>query len=76
MRYEHSKDLILTVQWLEVFLKDRKVCLSFNKVISEERGQPIGVLQGLCHGSAWTPLSAGNKQKHCGLEEARTRILT
>jgi hypothetical protein len=34
------------VQWSEAFLKDRKVCLSFNNVISEERGQPIGVPQG------------------------------
>jgi hypothetical protein len=34
------------VRWSEVFLKDRKVCLSFNNVISGERGQPIGVLQG------------------------------
>jgi hypothetical protein len=30
-----------------VFLKDRKVRLSFNNVILEERGQPIGVPQGL-----------------------------
>jgi hypothetical protein len=29
-----------------VFLKNRKVRLSFNNVISEERGQPIGVPQG------------------------------
>jgi hypothetical protein len=35
------------VRWSEVFLKDRKVRLSFNNVISEERGQPIGVPQGL-----------------------------
>jgi hypothetical protein len=34
------------VRWSEVFLKDRKVRLSFNNVISEERGQPIGVPQG------------------------------
>jgi hypothetical protein len=34
------------VQWSEVFLKDWKVCLSFNNIISEERGQPIGVPQG------------------------------
>jgi hypothetical protein len=34
------------VQWSEAFLKDRKVCLSFNNVISDERGQPIGVPQG------------------------------
>jgi hypothetical protein len=33
------------VRWSEAFLKDRKVHLSFNNVISEERGQPIGVLQ-------------------------------
>jgi hypothetical protein len=35
------------VRWSAAFLKDRKVCLSFNNVISEERGQPIGVPQGL-----------------------------
>jgi hypothetical protein len=35
------------VRWSAVFLKDRKVRLSFNNIISEERGQPIGVLQGL-----------------------------
>jgi hypothetical protein len=34
------------VRWLEAFLKDRKVRLSFNNVISDERGQPIGVPQG------------------------------
>jgi hypothetical protein len=34
------------VRWSEVFLRDRKVCLSFNNVIAEERGQPIGVPQG------------------------------
>jgi hypothetical protein len=34
------------VQWSEAFLRDRKVRLSFNNVISEERGQPIGVPQG------------------------------
>jgi hypothetical protein len=34
------------VQWLEAFLKDRKVRLSFNNTIAEERGQPIGVPQG------------------------------
>jgi hypothetical protein len=34
------------VRWSAAFLKDRKVCLSFNNVISEERGQPIGVPQG------------------------------
>jgi hypothetical protein len=34
------------VRWLEAFLKNRKVRLSFNNVISEERGQPIGVPQG------------------------------
>jgi hypothetical protein len=34
------------VWWSEAFLKDRKVRLSFNNVISEERGQPIGVPQG------------------------------
>jgi hypothetical protein len=34
------------VQWLCAFLHDRKVCLSFNNCVSEERGQPIGVLQG------------------------------
>jgi hypothetical protein len=34
------------VRWSEAFLKDRKVHLSFNNVISDERGQPIGVPQG------------------------------
>jgi hypothetical protein len=34
------------VRWSEAFLKDRKVRLSFNNIISEERGQPIGVPQG------------------------------
>jgi hypothetical protein len=34
------------VRWSAAFLKDRKVRLSFNNVISEERGQPIGVPQG------------------------------
>jgi retron-type reverse transcriptase len=34
------------VRWSAAFLKDRKVRLSFNNVIVEERGQPIGVLQG------------------------------
>jgi hypothetical protein len=34
------------VRWLAAFLKDRKVCLSFNNTIEEERGQPIGVPQG------------------------------
>jgi retron-type reverse transcriptase len=34
------------VRWSEAFLRDRKVRLSFNNVISEERGQPIGVPQG------------------------------
>jgi hypothetical protein len=34
------------VRWSEAFLRDRKVRLSFNNVISKERGQPIGVLQG------------------------------
>jgi hypothetical protein len=34
------------VHWSEVFLKDRKVCLSFNNIIAGERGQPIGVPQG------------------------------
>jgi hypothetical protein len=34
------------VLWLEAFLRDRKVCLSFNNIIAEERGQPIGVQQG------------------------------
>jgi hypothetical protein len=34
------------VRWSEAFLKNRKVRLSFNNVISEERGQPIGVPQG------------------------------
>jgi hypothetical protein len=34
------------VRWSAAFLKDRKVRLSFNNVISKERGQPIGVPQG------------------------------
>jgi hypothetical protein len=34
------------VRWSAAFLRDRKVRLSFNNVISEERGQPIGVPQG------------------------------
>jgi hypothetical protein len=34
------------VRWSKAFLKDRKVRLSFNNVIAEERGQPIGVPQG------------------------------
>jgi hypothetical protein len=34
------------VRWSEAFLRDRKVCLSFNNVIAEERGQPIRVPQG------------------------------
>jgi hypothetical protein len=34
------------VQWSEAFLKDHKVHLSFNNIISDERGQPIGVPQG------------------------------
>jgi hypothetical protein len=35
------------VRWSKAFLQDRRVCLSFNNSTSEERGQPIGVLQGL-----------------------------
>jgi hypothetical protein len=34
------------VRWSEAFLRDRKVCLSFNNCTSKERGQPIGVPQG------------------------------
>jgi hypothetical protein len=34
------------VRWSAAFLKDRKVRLSFNNSVSEERGQPIGVPQG------------------------------
>jgi hypothetical protein len=34
------------VHWSEAFLRNRKVRLSFNNSTSEERGQPIGVLQG------------------------------
>jgi hypothetical protein len=34
------------VRWSAAFLRDRKVRLSFNNTIAEERGQPIGVLQG------------------------------
>jgi hypothetical protein len=34
------------VHWSTVFLADRKVHLSFNNIIAEERGQPVGVPQG------------------------------
>jgi hypothetical protein len=34
------------VRWSKAFLENRKVRLSFNNVILEERGQPIGVPQG------------------------------
>jgi hypothetical protein len=34
------------VHWSAAFLKDRRVRLSFNNSVSEERGQPIGVPQG------------------------------
>jgi hypothetical protein len=34
------------VQWSVAFLRDRRVRLSFNNSVSEERGQPIGVPQG------------------------------
>jgi hypothetical protein len=34
------------VRWSEAFLRDRKVHLSFNNSVAEERGQPIGVPQG------------------------------
>jgi hypothetical protein len=34
------------VRWSTAFLADRKVRLSFNNSVSEERGQPIGVPQG------------------------------
>jgi hypothetical protein len=34
------------VCWSEAFLRDRKVHLAFNNIISEERGQPIAVPQG------------------------------
>jgi hypothetical protein len=34
------------VRWATAFLADRKVRLSFNNSVSEERGQPIGVPQG------------------------------
>jgi hypothetical protein len=34
------------VRWSAAFLSDRKVRLSFNNSVSEERGQPIGVPQG------------------------------
>ena len=34
------------VKWARSFLKDRKVCLSFNNVTSDERDQPVGVPQG------------------------------
>ena len=32
--------------WLAEFLKERKVRLRFNNILSEERGQPVGVPQG------------------------------
>ena len=32
--------------WLSEFLKGRKVRLRFNNILSEERGQPVGVPQG------------------------------
>jgi hypothetical protein len=34
------------VRWSAAFLRDRKVRLSFNNAVAEERGQPIGVPQG------------------------------
>jgi hypothetical protein len=34
------------VRWSAAFLHDRRVRLSFNNLVSEERGQPIGVPQG------------------------------
>ena len=36
----------LTTGWVREFLRDRKVCLSFNNITSEERTQPVGVPQG------------------------------
>jgi hypothetical protein len=35
------------VRWSAAFLRDHRVCLSFNNSVSEERDQPIGVPQGL-----------------------------
>src|SRR6266702_5065149 len=32
--------------WTDTFLTDRRVTLSFNDAFGEERGQPIGTLQG------------------------------
>ena len=34
------------VRWTRTFLKDRKVCLSFNSITLDERDQPVGVPQG------------------------------
>ena len=35
-----------TTSWVKEFLRDRKVCLSFNNITSEECTQPVGVPQG------------------------------
>ena len=35
------------VEWAHVFLAHHKVCLCFNRITSEEREQPVEVLQGL-----------------------------
>ena len=35
-----------TTSWLRDFLHERKVCLKFNCITSEERTQPVGVPQG------------------------------
>ena len=35
-----------TAKWVREFLRDRKVCLSFNNITSEESTQPVGVPQG------------------------------
>jgi hypothetical protein len=43
---ENSGYPLELVRWSTAFLADRKVRLSFNNSVSEERGQPIGVPQG------------------------------
>jgi hypothetical protein len=43
---ENSGYPLELVRWAAAFLKDRRVRLSFNNSVSEERGQPIGVPQG------------------------------
>jgi hypothetical protein len=43
---ENSGYPLELVRWSAAFLADRRVRLSFNNSVSEERGQPIGVPQG------------------------------